>query len=262
MRALLLLLLTLALAGCAGSAPTPGASLELEALASPAPSLETPDDTDQEPSVAPDAGEDPEALVDPEQAAVPDWTPLPLRPSECPTWAGDGRLMRTRDLFIPYFGIHFEPDGRAVYTGDNASCYRGEITFVGYLLAAPRVPVHQLRAMRPAWLWDPLPRLLLAQDETNASDDDPPTCREEIDEGGVICLQLTLPEGSTIPTRPVGRWVHVRGHFGDPAAETCRFVGESGLEGEPLPSRAPVAYAIGYCRQRFVVSAIEDAPAP
>ena len=52
------------------------------------------------------------------------------------------------------------------------------------------------------------------------------------------------------------RWVEVRGHFADPAAETCRVT-------DGAPPTAPTGpQAIEICMTSFVLTAIQPVPAP
>jgi hypothetical protein len=55
---------------------------------------------------------------------------------------------------------------------------------------------------------------------------------------------------------PPPRWVLVRGHLRDPAAETCHFV----YAGDSTEERMPDAMAIESCRQGFVLVSYQDAP--
>ena len=52
------------------------------------------------------------------------------------------------------------------------------------------------------------------------------------------------------------RWVELTGHFGDPAAASCRGSVEIG---DPVLSRDE---AVEYCRQKFVATSVREIPAP
>jgi hypothetical protein len=121
-----------------------------------------------------------------------------------------------------------------------------EITVVGYL--APGWGIGGIpNGLAPAWLgeWPGLPSVLWLRPHPVAG------CFAADDCAWIF---IFAPDAATLPLTP-DRWVMVTGHFDDPAATTCHWVGPSG---DPLTA----AKAVAVCRQHFVVAAIADAPAP
>ena len=99
----------------------------------------------------------------------------------------------------------------------------------------------------PAWLgeWSGLPKVLwLAPHPSDG-------CFAATD---CIWLFLFASKADALPLSP-DRWVTLTGHFDDPVATTCRWVG-------PIGDPVSPAVAVEQCRGRFVVTEIEDAPAP
>jgi hypothetical protein len=72
------------------------------------------------------------------------------------------------------------------------------------------------------------------------------------------CMLLHLPPDSTIVLEGPARWVIATGHRRDPAAERCYYDEPEDWSG-PEPDDAS---ARATCRLQFVVTAVEDAPAP
>ena len=123
-----------------------------------------------------------------------------------------------------------------------------EITVVGYL--APGWGIGGIpNRLAPAWLgeWSGLPSVLWLGPHPAAG------CFAADD---CVWMFIFAPDAATLPLTP-DRWVMVTGHFDDPAATSCHWVGPAAVS-DPLTA----AKAVAVCRQHFVVAAIADAPAP
>ena len=77
-------------------------------------------------------------------------------------------------------------------------------------------------------------------------------------DGGRGCADFvwSIDPASGLELTGPPRWVIVRGHLDDPAAQTCRYVYPEDWTAE----RAADAQAVETCRQRFVIVAFRDAP--
>ena len=129
---------------------------------------------------------------------------------------------------------------------------RSEIGVTGWLAdpwgigwGSPRV--------EPAWLGDMLAiwRVLWLKPMPTDPTGSPLGCVEDTD---CLWLHLTSPNASALPLSP-DRWVTITGHFDDPAAATCHWIGPEQGYSTPLTK----AEAVALCRSHFVVTAIEDA---
>ena len=76
--------------------------------------------------------------------------------------------------------------------------------------------------------------------------------------GGRVCAQFfwSIDPASGLELTGPPRWLIVRGHLDDPAAQTCRYV----YPEDWTEVRADDAEAVATCRQRFVIVDFRDAP--
>lgn len=121
-----------------------------------------------------------------------------------------------------------------------------ELAVVGYL--APAWGIGGIgNGVMPAWLGDEFGLSQVLWLKPRNADG----CFAEDD---CIWMFIHAQDPAALPLTP-DRWVAVTGHFDDPAATTCHWVGPSGA---PLTT----AQAVEVCREHFVVTGIADAAAP
>lgn len=120
------------------------------------------------------------------------------------------------------------------------------LTVVGYF-APPWGIGGTGNGLAPVWLadWAGLPSVLWLRPRPTTG------CISATD---CIWMFVFAPEPGALPLAP-DRWVTVTGHFDDPAAPTCHWVGPEG-------SKITASQAATTCREHFVVTAVTDAPAP
>ena len=96
-------------------------------------------------------------------------------------------------------------------------------------------------AFTPAWIREcVLPDYLLAAGPPGAQAD-------------TVTLHAMRSPVATGDLKGVGRWVHLQGHYDDPAAPSCRATGTGMIGFEPHP---PSAEIVSACRLVFVVTDI------
>ena len=120
--------------------------------------------------------------------------------------------------------------------GERVACFGDQaIEFEGTLRPPPSVGPEIYGDFKPRWLADP--------NIVNV-------VTGELDAG--IGLNLRIPPSVT--ERPEVGYIHVRGHFDDPAAANCAVALDTPWR-NMNPSPAPGAFARLWCRQMFVVEA-------
>ena len=120
-----------------------------------------------------------------------------------------------------------------------------ELQFVAFVAAPEGLGGVETYRIEPLWL--------VGRDHWLAVDD---SMEPEGFASGPFMSVAVSPAGEALFADLDRRWVEVRGHFADPAAELCRVT-------DGAPPTAPTGpQAIEICRTSFVLTAIQPVPAP
>jgi hypothetical protein len=198
-------------------------------------------------------------------------TPVPTDPLECPTWFGWAAVGDPGDesaWFVPA-GADRCPDPaeetEAFFRLPQillVACYGdAELTFEAFFAGPPEGGVGGFCAYPPAenagpvdeavaWLYC----LNYNQAWSSSEGDAFQTVYPEQTDVGLLTLFVDPATGVTLPEP--GTWLRVTGAFDHPAATLCAAAEES-YHADPNPDRAVLL-----CRTHFVVTAVEETPAP
>jgi hypothetical protein len=170
---------------------------------------------------------------------------IPSTAARCPTEPTLADLIALdRDpgpLTVAYRPIY------GTYSEAATECYgSGELRFVAFVAAPDGLGGTRSYRIEPDWL--------VSRSHWIAPDD---SKQPEGFFSGPFLPVAVPAAGETSFADLAGHWVEVRGHFADPAADTCRVTFGDGASMAPIHSES-----VEICRTSFVVTAIDGVPAP